>query len=156
MQVRSSHMVTITEYKPELKDEVFRFTTECFEELGKAFEPDGRHDFYNHIEDHFEGFWCLVDSGRVIGTVAIAKLDEATAELKALYLDNSYRGKGLGYKLLDKAVDFARSSGYKRVVLDSMSKYESVARLYRKYGFTDTARYNDNQYADVFMEMRLR
>ena len=148
-------MVDLVEYNSRLKDEVFRFTAECFAELGKKFEPDGRHEFYKSIDEHFDGFWCLVDDGQVIGTVAIGKIDETTSELKALYVDSSYRGQGLGFKLLDHAVSFARTSGYKRVVLDSMSKYESAAKLYRRYGFNDINRYNDNAYADVFMELVL-
>ena len=148
-------MVELVEYNKSIKDEVFRFTSKCFTELGKSFEPEGRHEFYNHIEEHFEGFWCLVDQNIVKGTAAIARLDDTTAELKALYVDASLRGQGWGYKLLDHAVKFAKAAGFGRVVLDSMSKYESAARLYRRYGFTDTARYNDNQYADVFMELIL-
>ena len=148
-------MIELVEYSDELKDEVFRFTSECFTELGKEFEPEGRHGFYKRISSYFAGFWWLVDSGRVVGTVAISRLDESTCELNSLYVDSSYRGQGLGFKLFDHAVVFARSSGFDRVVLDSMSKYESAGRLYRRYGFTDTDRYNDNVYADVFMEMKL-
>ena len=143
-------------YSDDLKDEVFRFTSECFEELGKSFEPHGRHSFYNEIDDHFERFWCLTERGRVLGTAAVAKLDKNTAELKALYVDSSLRGMGWGYKLLDEAVSFARSQGFLRLVLDSISKYEDAARLYRRYGFTGTVRYNDNVYADVFMELKLQ
>lgn len=148
-------MLNITVYNNELKKEVFRFTSECFAGLGKSFEPCGRHSFYNDIDEYFECFWCLVDEDKVKGTVAITRLDDNTAELKALYVDSSLRGSGWGYKLLDKAVSFARESGFSRVVLDSMSQYKDAARLYRRYGFTDTGRYNDNIYADVFMEMRL-
>ena len=145
----------IVEYSESLKRPVFEFTSRCFEELGKTFEPADRHAFYNDIENHFEGFWCLADGDIVLGTVAIAKLDDATAELKALYVDSSLRGEGWGYKLLDTAVSFARDKGFARVVLDSMSKYESAAKLYKRYGFTAISRYNDNAYADVFMELKL-
>ena len=120
------------------------------------FEPQGRHAFYKDIKDHFEGFWCLADGNAVSGTVAVAKLDDTTAELKALYVDKDLRGAGWGYKLLDTAVSFARDKGFARVVLDSMSKYEEAAKLYKRYGFTEISRYNVNEYADVFMELRLQ
>ena len=48
----------------------------------------------------------------------------------------------------------AREKGYRRIVLDSMSKYTSALKLYEKYGFTHIERYNGNQKADVFMEYR--
>ena len=149
------NMLNLVIYNDSLKNDVFRFTSECFAELGKTFEPSGRHGFYNEIEEHFERFWCLVDEDNVKGTVALTKLDDTTAELKALYVDSSLRGLGWGYKLLDEAVSFAREKGFSKVVLDSMSQYKDAAKLYKRYGFTDTDRYNDNVYADVFMQLRL-
>lgn len=104
------------------------------------------------IDREFDSFWCLVSTDRVIGTVAVKKIDESTAELKALYLLSEYRGKRFGFQLLDKVVKFAKERGYQRIVLDSMSQYEDALRLYERYGFKKTERYNDNPYADVFME----
>ncbi|MBR6402270.1 MAG: GNAT family N-acetyltransferase [Eubacterium sp.] len=148
-------MLELVIYKDNLKSELFHFTSECFAELGKSFDLHGRHSFYNEIDSHFERFWCLVDKEKVKGTVAITKLDDTTAELKALYVDSSLRGLGWGYKLLDKAVSFAREKGFSRIVLDSMSQYKDAARLYKSYGFTEIDRYNDNTFADVFMQMIL-
>lgn len=148
-------MLELVIYNDDFKSDVFRFTSECFTELGKAFDPDGRHGFYNEIDRCFERFWCLVDEEKVKGTVAIAKLDDITAELKALYVDRSLRGSGWGYKLLDEAVSFVYEKDFSKIVLDSMSQYKEASRLYRRYGFTDTDRYNNNVYADVFMQLIL-
>lgn len=145
-------MEQIVVYTESLKSEVFRFTDKCFAEIGKAFEPDGRHSLYNDIEKEFDRFWCLLSDDKVAGTVAIRKEDDTTAELKAMYLYKDLRGKGYGYKLLDLAMTYSKEKGYKRVVLDSMSKYDAALRLYEKYGFKRIDRYNDNQKADVFME----
>ena len=139
-------------YDESLKNKVFEFTEKCFLELGKIFEPEGRHSFYNRIETEFDSFWCLLAEDKVIGTVAVKRIDDDTAELKALYLSSEFRGKGFGYELLDKAVGFSRTKGYLRVVLDSMSEYTDAFKLYKKYGFHSIERYNDNPYADVFME----
>ena len=147
-------MERIEIYNASLKDAVFAFTDACFRSVGKEFEPDGRHTDYNDIKTHFDRFWCLLSENKVLGTVAVKRLDETTSELKALYLAPELRGKGYGYKMLDLAVLFAREKGYKRIVLDSMSKYDAALKLYEKYGFTHIGRYNDNQKADVFMEYR--
>jgi ribosomal protein S18 acetylase RimI-like enzyme len=145
-------MEQIVVYKESLKEDVFEFTDKCFLEIGKTFEPDGRHSFYNDIEKEFDCFWCLLTDDKVAGTVGIRKEDDTTAELKAMYLSQELRGKGYGYKLLDLAMTYSKEKGYKRVVLDSMSKYDAALRLYEKYGFKRIDRYNDNQKADVFME----
>ena len=80
---------------------------------------------------------------------------ESTCELKRMYVLKEFRQLGLGQKLLDIAIDFAKSVGYSRMVLDS-SKMLHVARaLYLKKGFVDIPKYNDNYRADVFMEKKL-
>ena len=145
----------LVQYKDEYKQGVFDFTDRCFEELGKKFEPEGRHYFYNDIGKTFVAFYCLLDDEKVIGTVGLKKLDEHTVELKALYLDKAYRGQHLGSRLINVVIDEARKLGYKSIVLDSMSKYKEALRLYEKCGFKNTERFNDNVYADVFMRMEL-
>lgn len=142
-------------YDDSYKQGVFDFTDRCFQEIGKKFEPSGRHGFYNDIENVFEVFYCLTADDKVIGTVALKKIDDSSVELKALYLDSKYRGKGLGSRLMDKAVSEAKERGFKSIVLDSMSKYKDALRLYEKYGFRNTERFNDNEYADVFMRLDL-
>ena len=147
-------MEQIVVYTDNLKESVFEFSDRCFREIGKSFEPGGRHASYNDIEKGFDRFWCLLDDDEVKGTVAIKRIDDTTAEMKALYLSSELRGQGLGYKLLDTAVCYAKDRGYRRVVLDSMSIYKDALNLYERYGFNHTARYNDNKFADVFMEYR--
>ena len=148
--------IEMVSYDSSYKQRVFEFTDKCFTELGKKFDPDGRHYFYNDIEKEFVSFYCVTDHGNIVGTVALKKIGEDTVELKALYLDRDYRGKGLGARLMTEAVETARTLGYKSIVLDSMKQYESARRLYEQFGFKDTERYNDNNMADVFMRLDLR
>lgn len=147
--------VKLVSYEEQYKQQVFDFTDRCFTELGKRFEPEGRHHFYNDILKAFEVFYCLVDQGTVVGTVALKKIDETSVELKALYLHNDYRGKGLGSLLMSVSVNEAKTRGYKCILLDSMLKYEDALRLYEKFGFEKIDRYNDNAMAEVFMKMDL-
>jgi len=94
---------------------------------------------------------------KIVGTTAVRNLKqfESTCELKRMYVLKEFRQLGLGQKLLDIAIDFAKRVGYSRMVLDS-SKMLHVARaLYLKKGFVDIPKYNDNYRADVFMEKKL-
>ena len=148
-------------YEPSLQQSLFEFTDACFAELGKKFEPDGRHLFYRNIPENFDSFFCLVDGGpdgngcTVKGSVGIKRIDSDTCELKALYVSQELRGQGFGQRLLSTAINSARDLGYRRIVLDSMSQYVDARRLYEKTGFVDIERYNDNPYADVFMGLDL-
>ena len=142
-------------YDKVYKQAVFDFTKECFSELGKSFEPEGRHYFYTDIENEFLAFYIGLEDDTVIGTVALKRLYDDTAELKSLYLNKGYRGKGFGKKLLETVIKKAAKEGFKYIVLDSMSKYKAALHLYESEGFTPIERYNDNVYADIFMRLEL-
>ena len=94
---------------------------------------------------------------KLVGTTAVRNLKqfESTCELKRMYVLHDFRRLGLGQKLLDIAIDFAKSVGYSRIVLDSSKALHPARALYLKNGFVDIPRYNDNYRADVFMERRL-
>jgi GNAT superfamily N-acetyltransferase len=72
-----------------------------------------------------------------------------------MYVLKEFRRFGLGQKLLDIAVGYAKNVGYSKMVLDSSSNLYAARALYLKKGFFDIPRYNDNYRADVFMERKL-
>lgn len=94
---------------------------------------------------------------KIIGTAAVRNLKqfESTCELKRMYVSSDFRRLGIGQKLLDTAIGFAKSAGYSRMVIDSSKALHAARALYLKSGFVDIPRYNDNHRADVFMERRL-
>ena len=94
---------------------------------------------------------------KIVGTTAVRNLKqfESTCELKRMYVLRDFRRLGLGQKLLYTAIDFAKSVGYSRLVLDSSKILNAARALYLKNGFVDIDRYNDNYRADVFMEKKL-
>jgi GNAT superfamily N-acetyltransferase len=94
---------------------------------------------------------------KILGTTAVRNLKqfESTCELKRMYVLRDFRRSGVGQKLLDIAIDFAKSVGYSRIVLDSSKALHPARALYLKNGFVDIPKYNDNYRADVFMERRL-
>src|SRR5437588_193926 len=54
----------------------------------------------------------------------------------SVYVERSWRGKGLGTALLERLIDLARTIGYHKMVLAALSHNEAGASLYRKSGFT--------------------
>ena len=62
---------------------------------------------------------------------------------------------GWGSRLINSAIDEARTLEFKTIVLDSMSIYKDALKLYEKSGFVPTERFNDNPYADIFMKKDL-
>lgn len=146
----------ITEYELSREPQLFAFLEKCMPESGRSLDLNGRHSFYKDIPGHFDVFLCMTDGETIIGTVAVRPMNDKDCELKSLYLLEKYHGMGLGRKLLETAVRYASDSGYERMYLDSLSTSKRALKLYRMAGFTDTEKYNDSIFSDVFMVMELR
>jgi len=65
------------------------------------------------------------------------------------------RGLGVARRLLEALEDHARQAGMRRIVLDTNRSLAEAQALYRKAGYRDIERYNNNSYADFFFEKEL-
>lgn len=100
-------------------------------------------------------FIALTD-GCSSGCIAFRRLDNETAELKRFFVRQEYRKAGIGRLLIEKAIAEAGKAGYSRILLDTLPSLQGAIHLYRKYGFSECARYNDNPIEEaVFMELKL-
>jgi GNAT superfamily N-acetyltransferase len=79
--------------------------------------------------------WVALDGGRIIGSVAICRTDAHTAQLRWFFIDEHYRGQGLGKRMLDTAMAFCAENGYADVFLWTADLLKSARHLYGKYGF---------------------
>jgi GNAT superfamily N-acetyltransferase len=80
--------------------------------------------------------WFLVDSGaRVAGSLVVAPVDTATAQLRYVLLEPEVRGRGLGRRLLTDAITAAHDQGYRRMFLMTVDVCRGAASLYRRAGF---------------------
>jgi GNAT superfamily N-acetyltransferase len=82
-------------------------------------------------------------------------LDATTAEIKRMWVAPDVRGLGLSRRLLAALEIEAKSAGMTRLVLDTNRSLAEAQALYRKAGYRETARYNDNSYADFWFEKSL-
>lgn len=148
-------MIEIRPFSADDQNRVQAFLTVCLPESHRIFEPEGRHYKLKAIERYYKKFWCLYIDGCLAGTVGISEISKTVCELKTLFVLKHYHGNGYGELLARHAKDFAMNEGYTDIYLDTMSESKAAIALYKKLGFTETARYNDNPVADVFMKRRL-
>jgi len=73
--------------------------------------------------------------GQVVGCAALRPIDEATCEMKRVYLRSSTRGIGLGRKLVERILHEARAAGYHRICLDVLPEFTAATRIYETLGF---------------------
>jgi ribosomal protein S18 acetylase RimI-like enzyme len=83
-----------------------------------------------------EGCVLLADrDGKVEGSVAFRKVTNDICEMKRLYVRPHARGSRIGYDLVSRLINEARTAGYREMRLDVMEKSISARRLYEAFGF---------------------
>jgi len=86
-------------------------------------------------------FRVAVDtSGRLVGCGGLYPLSDHEGEIRKMYLVPAVRGQGLGRALLGDLVGFAKTRGYRRLVLETASVLKEAIGLYRSFGFVETPR----------------
>jgi putative acetyltransferase len=83
-------------------------------------------------------YWIAEENGTIIGGCGVYPtqgLPEGCAELVKLYLSSSYRGKGTGWKLMEKTFDSAKRIGYRQLYLESLPELSKAISLYERAGF---------------------
>lgn len=93
--------------------------------------------------------------GRPIGCAALLRLNNVTAEIKRMWIAPQARGLGLARRMLDCLETTARQWDFQRVRLDTNRALTEAQALYRRHGYLEIDRYNDNPYAHCWFEKPL-
>lgn len=97
---------------------------------GKYARPDGR-------------LYLALADGQLAGCAAMRRLDFERAEMKRLYVRESFRGLKIGKTLAERIILDAREIGCRSVLLDTLPSMERAQKLYRQLGFTEIPPYYD-------------
>ena len=85
-----------------------------------------------------ERIWIAERHGELVGSVAVVAESLETAQLRWFLVAPDARGEGLGQRLLDEAIAFARAEGYRRMILWTVAGLEAAGRRYAAAGFVRT------------------
>jgi len=100
-------------------------------------------------------FLLAWSDGLPVGCVGLKGGGEQPAEVKRLWVAHAARGLGLARRLMSAIEDAARELAVPVLRLDTNSALPEAIALYRRTGWVEIPRFNDDPYPDVFFEKRL-
>ncbi|WP_299117225.1 GNAT family N-acetyltransferase [uncultured Winogradskyella sp.] len=106
--------------------------------VGTAYE-DKALDCMTETYDMPRKVYFVVEKGNeIIGGAGISPLNNYegnVCELQKMYFMPEARGKGLGTKMMEKCLDFAKQAGFDKCYLETMPYMDDARKLYKKVGF---------------------
>jgi GNAT superfamily N-acetyltransferase len=123
--------------------------------LDTTFEPYVAGPLADFVLAGDGRMWIAEHDGRLVGCVALVAADAGAGQLRWFLVTPEMRGKGLGKRLLDEALAYARQQALQRVFLWSFADLADALRLYERAGFKVTERRTGTIWGGERTEVRM-
>jgi len=133
--------VTVVDYKPSLKKNFYELAGNWLLGVLKGkLEKEDKFTLRNPDKAYLEkgGFvFFAMYKGKVVGCVALKRLDESTFEFAKLFIDPSARNLGIATKLIERCISRCKENEASRLWLQTTNAMPQAHKLYYKMGFID-------------------
>ena len=106
-----------------------------YDEQFEALVAEIAAKFIQHFDAKRERCWIAEKDGEIVGSVFLVKKSKTVAKLRLLLVEPSARGLGIGKRLVDECIRFARQAAYKKIVLWTQSELPAARHVYQQAGF---------------------
>jgi len=150
--IDDSQAITITPFETKYQDEAKALILAGLEEhwgtLDLSMNPD-----LNDIGETYADAYFLValQKGKLIGTGALIPRSDDVAEIARMSVNTQLRRLGIGKRILRELCLYAKSNGYKQIILETTETWLEVIEFYKRFGFQIT-HYQDG---DVYFALDL-
>jgi len=91
--------------------------------------------FILNLDPKRERCWIAEKDGEIAGCVFLVKKSERIAKLRLLLVEPTARGLGIGSRLVEECIKFARKCGYRKITLWTQSVLTAARHVYKQKGF---------------------
>jgi len=149
--------MTIREIEPkdnqQLKGVIQKVLVEMgVPKVGTAYEDVALNNMYSTYDKPKMKYFVVEENNNIIGGAGIAPLengDPSICELQKMYFLPEARGRGIGAKMMEECLNYAKAAGFEQVYIETLPYMESARKLYARSGFEslekpmgDTGHYN--------------
>jgi DNA-binding MarR family transcriptional regulator/GNAT superfamily N-acetyltransferase len=110
--------------------------------------------FVENFDPQRERLWLAEQNGDILGSVMLVKKTKAVAKLRVLYVEPKARGLGVGSRLVQECIKFARETGYRKITLWTNSMLLAARRIYEREGFKLVSTDGDFETWDLDLQLR--